>query len=258
MKFPEMFNLQGKVALITGGSQGLGKAMATGLAQAGADIFLCSRSEDKLKAALKEILTGTESKGSYFVADLTKREETKALAEAALDEFGRVDIFINNAGTNIPEPIDEVSEDKWDQVIELNLSAGMLLSKLLVPQMKERNWGRIIHISSVMGLASKAGRAPYSASKSGLLGLMRGSALDLGLSNITVNCIAPGPFLTDLPKSLLDEEAQAAFSAQTALKRWGQPEELMGPALLLASDAGSYITGETIVVDGGGMAKTLE
>ena len=131
----------------------------------------------------------------------------------------------------------------------------MALTRALVPQMKARGWGRIIHISSVMGFISKAGRNSYSATKSALLGLARASALDLGSHGITVNCLAPGPFLTDLPASLLSKEEQQAFADHTAIGRWADPKELVGPALLLASDAGSYITGQTLVVDGGFIIK---
>src|SRR5262249_13135961 len=124
----------------------------------------------------------------------------------------------------------------------------------LVPQMKTRRWGRIIHISSVMGLVSRDARNVYSATKAGLLGMARASAFDLGSYGITVNCIAPGPFLTDLPGRLLSEEEKQSFARGTALGRWGEPKELVGPVLLLATDAGSYITGETLVVDGGWVA----
>ena len=133
----------------------------------------------------------------------------------------------------------------------------MALTRALVPQMKERRWGRIIHISSIMGLASKEGRNAYSATKSALLGLARASALDLGEFGITVNCIAPGPFLTDLPGKLLSDEEKQVFAERTALGRWGRPRELAGPALLLASEAGSYITGAVLVVDGGSTIKTF-
>src|SRR5476649_601528 len=127
--------------------------------------------------------------------------------------------------------------------------------RAVVPQMKERGWGRIIHISSVMGLTSKAGRNSYSATKAALIGLARSSALDLGPFGITVNCIAPGPFLTDLPASVLSKDEQDAFAQMTALNRWADPKELVGTTLLLASDAGSYITGSTFIVDGGYTAR---
>jgi NAD(P)-dependent dehydrogenase (short-subunit alcohol dehydrogenase family) len=171
--------------------------------------------------------------------------------------MARVDILVNNAGMNIPQSIDQIKDEDWDRVIELNVRACMALSRALVPQMKERRWGRIIHISSVLGLGSKAARNVYSASKRAVIGLAQASALDLGSFGITVNCIAPGPFLTDMPMSLLSDAERQTFSSRTALGRWGQPDELMGPALLLASDAGSYITGTVLVVDGGVIAHAL-
>jgi NAD(P)-dependent dehydrogenase (short-subunit alcohol dehydrogenase family) len=251
----DIFNLTGKVALVTGGSKGLGKAMARGLAEAGADIVISSRHENELKAALDEILKGTGRKGRYFVADMSKRADVTRLAKSALDAFGRIDILVNNAGTNIPEAIDRITDENWDAVMEINLTSIMSLTRALVPQMKERRWGRIVHISSVMGFISKEGRNIYSATKSALLGLARANALDLGEFGVTVNCIAPGPFLTDLPMSLLSEEEKREFTKMTALRRWGDPKELIGPILLLASEAGSYITGQTIVVDGGWLCR---
>jgi NAD(P)-dependent dehydrogenase (short-subunit alcohol dehydrogenase family) len=249
------FDLTGKVALVTGGSKGLGKAMARGLAEAGADIFISSRHDDELKAALTEILAGTERQGKYLVADMAKRTDVARLAKAAIDAMGRVDILVNNAGTNIPQPIDEIRDEDWDAVMEINLHSVMALTRALVPQMKSRRWGRIIHISSIMGFVSNNGRNVYSATKSALIGFARASALDLGAYGITVNCIAPGPFLTDLPMRLLSDDQKREFTRMTALGRWGQPEELIGPALLLASEAGSYITGATIVVDGGWLCR---
>jgi NAD(P)-dependent dehydrogenase (short-subunit alcohol dehydrogenase family) len=166
-----------------------------------------------------------------------------------------VDILVNNAGSNIPQEIDEITDEAWDRIIELNLSSAMRLTRLLVPQMKARRWGRIIHISSILGMTGLAGRSVYSSTKSGLLGLARASAMDLGPSGITVNCIAPGPFLTDLPGRILTDEQKRNFAQRTALGRWGRPEEIAGAALLLASEAGSYITGSTLLVDGGVVAK---
>jgi NAD(P)-dependent dehydrogenase (short-subunit alcohol dehydrogenase family) len=250
-----MFDLSGKVALVTGGSKGLGKAMAKGLVQAGADVFISSRHDEELKSTLEEILQGSTRRGRYAVADMANRSDVQRLAEQSLREMGHVDILINNAGTNIPEPIDQITDANWDSVMEINLNSVMVLTRALVPQMKARRWGRIIHISSIMGLVSSAGRNVYSATKSALIGLSRASALDLGSFGITVNCIAPGPFLTDLPMRLLSDEQKQQFTKMTALGRWGNPDELIGPALLLASEAGSYITGSTIVVDGGWCAR---
>jgi NAD(P)-dependent dehydrogenase (short-subunit alcohol dehydrogenase family) len=249
------FDLTGKVALVTGGSKGLGLAMARGLAEMGADVVIASRHENELKPALEEILKGTSRRGRYFVADLSNRAETAKLARATLDAMGRIDILINNAGTNRPEAIDAISDETWDSVVELNLSSVMALTRAVVPDMKSRRWGRIIHISSVMGFVSKEKRNVYSATKSALLGLARANALDLGEYGITVNCLAPGPFLTDLPGAILSNAEKKVFADRTALGRWGDPKELVGPALLLASNAGSYITGQTLVVDGGYLVR---
>jgi NAD(P)-dependent dehydrogenase (short-subunit alcohol dehydrogenase family) len=251
----DIFNLTGKVALVTGGSKGLGKAMARGLVEAGADVVISSRHENELRPALEEILRGTNRKGRFVVADMSRRDQVQALAKTALDQMGRVDILVNNAGTNKPQAIDQIADADWDNVLEINLSSVMVLSRALVPQMKERRWGRIIHISSVMGFLSKEKRNIYSATKAALIGLARSMALDLGPFGITVNCLAPGPFLTDLPMGILSEAEKKSFADHTALGRWAEPRELVGPALLLASDAGSYITGETLVVDGGFLTK---
>jgi NAD(P)-dependent dehydrogenase (short-subunit alcohol dehydrogenase family) len=257
MSHHKLFDLSGRVALVTGGSKGLGKSMARAFALAGADVIISSRHENELEKALPEILEGTDRRGVSVTADLSKRNEAERLAKVALEKMERVDILVNNAGTNIPQPIDQVQDGDWDRVVELNLTTCMALTRALAPQMKARRWGRIIHISSVLGLGSKAARNAYSATKHAVIGLARASALDLGPFGITVNCIAPGPFLTDLPLSILSDAEKQRFSDRTALGRWGEPDELMGPALLLASDAGSYITGTFLVVDGGVMANTL-
>src|SRR6202043_812783 len=147
----DIFNLTGKIALVTGGSKGLGKAMARGLVEAGADMVISSRHEEELRAALDDILRGTNRRGRFIVADMTRREDVNCLARTALEQMGRIDILVNNAGTNIPQPIDEVRDADWDLIMETNLHSIMVLSRALVPQMKTRRWGRIIHISSVMG-----------------------------------------------------------------------------------------------------------
>lgn len=250
-----LFDLRGKVALVTGGSKGLGLAMARGFAEAGADIIISSRHANELEQAAARILDGTGVRARWFVADMTKRDDVAQLARSAVDAFGKVDILVNNAGSNVPQAVEDMTDDKWDEIVELNLTSCMALSRALIPQMKSRKWGRIIQISSVMGLASKAGRGAYSATKSGLIGLSRAMALELGPHGITVNCIAPGPFLTDLPMSVLSKAEQAVFAERTALGRWGEPRELAGPALFLASEAGSYVTGTVLTVDGGALAK---
>lgn len=257
MKMHPLFDLAGKCALVTGGSKGLGKAMARGFAEAGADVFISSRHEDELKAAAREIGDGLAVKVEWLACDMTDRTAVKQLADEAVKRLGKVDILVNNAGSNQPQAIDEITDEVWDKIVELDLTSCMALTRCLVPGMKQRKWGRVIHISSVLGVGSKEKRNVYSACKAGLIGLAKASALDLGPHGITVNCLCPGPFLTDLPMSLLSDEEKKKFSDRTALSRWGQPRELAGPALLLASEAGSYITGEALLVDGGAFARAL-
>jgi NAD(P)-dependent dehydrogenase (short-subunit alcohol dehydrogenase family) len=229
--------------------------MARGFAEAGADVVIASRHEDQLKAALEEILSGTGRRGAYLVADVADRDQVKKLARSAVERMGRIDILVNNAGMNAPQPIDQVSDETWDRVVEVNLSSAMALTREVVPPMKERRWGRVVHISSIMGQVSKEGRNAYSATKAALIGLAKASALDLGPYNVTVNCIAPGPFLTDMPMSVLSDAEKKVFADRTALGRWGQPRELVGPVLMLCSEAGSYVTGQVLFVDGGYLAR---
>jgi NAD(P)-dependent dehydrogenase (short-subunit alcohol dehydrogenase family) len=252
-----LFDLSGRVALVTGGSKGIGRAIAGGFARAGADLFLCARNEGPLKTAAEEIRSQCGVRVEYTVADMARREDVKRTADAALGAFGRVDVLVNNAGWNVPQAIDEIRDEDWNHVVELNLNSVMALTRAIVPQMKERRWGRVIHISSVMGLGSTGKRNAYSATKAALIGMAHASALDLGPFGITVNCIAPGPIATEMPMSILSQQQQDAFSARTALGRWGRPEEIAGPALLLASEAGSYITGACLVIDGGIMANVF-
>ncbi len=252
-----LFDLSGKSALVTGGSKGLGLAMARGLAEAGARVVISSRHGDELEQALAKIDGGLAVRSAAIVADMTNRQQVEMLARQAVDAVGPIDILINNAGANQPQAIDEIVLADWDRLIELNLTSCMWLTRLLIPAMVERRWGRVIHLSSIMALASKSGRNAYSATKAALIGMTRASALDVGHAGVTVNCLAPGPFLTDLPGKLLSDEEKQAFADRTALGRWGEPSELVGPVLLLASNAGSYITGQTLVVDGGTLCRTF-
>ena len=256
--YEKLFDLTGKVALVTGGSRGLGKAMARAYAEHGANIMVCSRNAAELEAAAKEIGDGLPGvRVEWMTADLGKKDGPQMLANETLKRLGRVDVLVNNAGSNIPQRVDQITDEAWDQIIELNLSGIMRLTRALLPQMMERKWGRVIHISSVLGLGGKLGRNVYSATKGALIGMARSSALDLGPFGVTVNCISPGPFLTELPLGLLNDEQKQEFTNRTAMKRWGKPEEIAGVALLLGTDAGSYLTGTTILIDGGVLANTL-
>jgi NAD(P)-dependent dehydrogenase (short-subunit alcohol dehydrogenase family) len=188
---------------------------------------------------------------------MANREHVQRVADDAVYRMGKVDILVNNAGWNITQPIDQIQDDDWEYLVELNLSNVMRMTRALVPGMKERDWGRVIHISSIMALGSTPTRNAYSATKAALIGMCKASALDLGAYGITVNCIAPGPIATEMPMSILSKAQQDDLAAKTAVGRWAQPDELMGPALLLASEAGSYITGTCMVVDGGALCRVF-
>jgi NAD(P)-dependent dehydrogenase (short-subunit alcohol dehydrogenase family) len=250
-----IFDLTGRTALVTGGSKGIGNAIAQGFANAGADLFLCSRTEEPLAAAADAIRQQTQVRVEYVVADMANREDVDRVANEAAARLGKVDILVNNAGWNVPQAIDEIRDEDWEYLVELNLTSVMRLTRAMVPGMKQRGWGRVIHISSIMALGSTPARNAYSATKAALIGMSRASALDLGAYGVTVNCIAPGPIATEMPMSILSAEQQEKLAARTALGRWAEPDELMGPALLLASDAGSYITGACLVVDGGALCR---
>ena len=254
----ELFNLSGRAALVTGGSKGIGKAVARGLVEAGANVAISARHEDELKKAKAEIGDGVAAKVEYFVADMSDRTQVKKLAASVLAKFGRCDILFNNAGSNKPQALVDTTEETWDDIVELNLTSCMLLSKELAPAMIKNKWGRIIYTSSIMGLASNPARGCYSATKAALLGMARAQALELGPHGITVNCLAPGPVATDLPMSLLSPEQKKVFAERTAVKRWGQPVDMVGPVLMLATDAGAFVTGNVILADGGILCRTFD
>jgi NAD(P)-dependent dehydrogenase (short-subunit alcohol dehydrogenase family) len=241
--------------MVTGASTGLGKAMATGLAGAGCDVVVVSRHREDLELALAEIVEGTDVRGFAVEADLLERAAVAGAAREAVGRAGRVDILVNNVGLNIPQAIEETTDDAWDRVVELNLSSTMALTRALVPGMRSRGWGRIVYISSIMAFASKEGRSAYSATKTGLIGLTRANAIDLGPFGITVNGIAPGLFVTRATRGLLSDQEHQSHIDRTALGRSGEPDELVGPLLALVSEAGSYVTGTTLVVDGGWLVR---
>lgn len=254
----ELFTLAGRVALVTGGSKGIGKAIARGFAEAGADVVIAARHENELDQAAEEIGRGLSVRVAHHVVDMTDRGQVNQLAQWAVDTLGRVDILVNNAGSNEPQPLLQTTDDVWDRILELNFTSCMQLSRALAPQMIPRRWGRIIHLSSVMALASNPGRGLYSGTKAALIGMARAHALELGPFGITVNCLAPGPIATDLPMNLLSDEQKQRFAERTAVKRWGQPIDMVGPTLMLASEAGAYITGNLILADGGMLCRTFD
>lgn len=258
MSVKSLFDLTGRSVLVTGGSKGIGKTIARAFAECGANVGITARHQDELEAAANEIAQGLSVQVEYRVCDMSDRAAVDAMAIDLLKTFGGIDVLVNNAGTNKPQILTETTDEVWDDVLELNFTACMRLARHVVPSMKDKRWGRIIHLSSVMALASNAGRGLYSGTKAALIGMARAHALELGPYGITVNCICPGPIATDLPMSLLNDEQKQRFADRTAVKRWGETIDMVGPALLLGSDAGAYITGTTILADGGLICRTFD
>ena len=252
----DSFRLDGKVALITGGARGLGQMMATALAEAGADVAITGRTLAPCEEAAAAIAGATGRRCRAFTADVTVAADVDTLASAVEGEFGRVDILINNAGTNIRGLVDQLSEADWDSVLDTNLKGPFLCSRVLGPRMVTRGWGRIINMGSILGAVALPGRAPYAASKAGVINLTRVLALEWAGTGVTANAICPGPFATEMNRQLLDDPVKyQEFVRNIPMGRWGELEELAGAVVYLASDASSYVTGSSLFVDGGWTAR---
>jgi NAD(P)-dependent dehydrogenase (short-subunit alcohol dehydrogenase family) len=252
----DLFRLDGKVALVTGGARGLGLTMATALAQAGADVALSGRSRASCQEAADGIAASTGRQVRAFAADVTKIDDVERLAVEAERELGKVDILVNNAGINIRGPVQELTEADWDAVIDTNLKGPFLCARAMGPRMVARGWGRVINLGSVLGVIGLPGRAPYAASKAGIVNLTRVLALEWAGTGVTANAICPGAFGTEMNKPLMEDPVKyQQFVAQIPMGRWGEVEELTGAVVYLASEASSYMTGASMFVDGGWIAR---
>jgi len=244
------FRLDGKVALVTGGSRGLGKEMIRAFARVGADVVIASRKEDACQALADEVEKETGQRALAVGAHVAEWDQCDALAKRALDHFGRVDVLVNNAGMSPVYPnIVDVTEDLYDKVLGVNLKGAFRLTALLGTAMKEGDGGSIIGVSSIAAVQPSPGEIPYGAAKAGLHNLTRSFARTFA-PKVRVNCIMPGAFMTDISKAW-PKEAVAHLERVTPLRRGGEPGEIVGAALYLASDASRYTTGTIIKVDGG-------
>jgi len=247
----KLFDLTGKLAIITGSGRGIGYMLARGLAQAGCTIVLNDIDNERLEAAVSALRNkGFTCHGVLFnVRDEAKISEKVAFIE---QEIGNIDILINNAGIQIRAPLEKFKSDDWRHLIEINLTGAFLVSKAVVQEMIKRQAGKIINICSIQSELARPTIAPYTASKGGLRNLTKGMATDWGKYNIQVNGIAPGYFKTEMTKALYeDPKFDSWLCSRVPANRWGEPEELIGAAIFLASKASDYINGHIIFIDGG-------
>ncbi len=251
----ELLSLEGKVAVVTGGTSGIGRALSLGLAEAGADVVATSRRQEQVDATAAEI----EARGRKTLrvaSDVCKRASLEALAEAMLKTFGKIDILINCAGMIRRTPTLDLPEEEWNDILNTNLTGTLRACQVFGRHMVERGYGRIINIASLNSFVALTEVAAYAASKAGVTSLTRSLAVEWSKKGVTVNAIAPGVFLTDLNAKLLNSTSRGQeLLMRTPMGRFGKTEELVGSAIFLASDGASFLTGQTIPVDGGFLAS---